>query len=114
MDNMDAGEDAEQNGGLSITHGRVGRGYGWATSASNGLMPTLYYASYPVVIHYIHYVVGYHVFSQASYDLIGIVLIWKTAVGKSLASACTVAFKPMAASAPRIIPHGTSRNCTRG
>ena len=65
-----------------------------------------------VIIHYNHYIAEYPLTPLESvYDLNGIVLIWKTAVGRSLASACTVAFMPMAAKAPRIIPHGTKRNC---
>lgn len=43
----------------------------------------------------------------------GVVLIWKTAPGSSLDSACTVALIPMAARAPRRIPQGNQRNYTR-
>lgn len=46
--------------------------------------------------------------------LAGIVLIWKTAPGSSLVSACTVALMPMAASAPRTTPQGNQRNCWGG
>lgn len=40
----------------------------------------------------------------------GTVLIWKTAAGNSLVSACTVALMPIAARAPRRIPQGNQRN----
>lgn len=40
-------------------------------------------------------------------------LIWKVAPGNSDVSACTVAFMPMFARAPLMIPQGNQRNCSR-
>lgn len=48
---------------------------------------------------------------NSPYDLVDIVLIWNTAPGSSFVSAWTVALMPMAARAPRTMPHGNQRNC---